>query len=72
VKRLGEPMTELQYARERKNFAADCVYFLQRHFVDCMRSGREFETNGPDYLKNVRIVEAAYESARSGDVVRLA
>jgi len=39
--------------------------------VDCMLSGREFETNGPDYLKNVGIVEAAYESARSGDVVRL-
>jgi predicted dehydrogenase len=72
IKRLGEPGTELRYARERKNFAADCVYFLQRHFVDCMLSGREFETNGPDYLKNVRIVEAAYESARSGATVRLA
>ena len=72
VKRLGEPVTVLPYARERKNFAADCVYFLQRHFVDCMLSGREFETNGPDYLRNVRIVEAAYESARSGDSVRLA
>ena len=64
VKRLGEPLTELHYARERKNFAGDCVYFLQRHFVDCLVSGQEFETNGVDYLKNVRIVDAAYESAR--------
>lgn len=71
VKRLGEPAVELEYARERKNFAADCVYFLQRHFVDCMLSGREFESSGADYLKNVRIVEAAYESARTGEVVRL-
>jgi predicted dehydrogenase len=71
VKRLGQPAVELQYARERKNFAGDCVYSLQRHFVDCMLSGREFESSGPDYLKNVRIVEAAYESARIGEVVRI-
>jgi predicted dehydrogenase len=71
LKRLGQPAVELEYARERKNFAGDCVYFLQRHFVDCMLSGQEFETSGTDYLKNVRIVEAAYESARTGEVVRL-
>ena len=71
VKRLGQPAVELEYARERKNFAGDCVYYLQRHFVDCMLSGQEFETSGTDYLKNVRIVEAAYESARTGEVVRL-
>jgi D-apiose dehydrogenase len=71
VKRLGAPATELDYPRERRNFAGDCVYFLQRHFVDCMLSGQEFETNGVDYLQNVRIVEAAYESARTGNVVRL-
>jgi predicted dehydrogenase len=72
VKRLGEPAAELDYARERRNFAGDCVYFLQRHFVDCMRSGQEFESSGPDYLKNVRIVDAAYESARTGNSVRVA
>jgi hypothetical protein len=71
VKGLGAPVTELEYVRERKNFAGDCVYFLQRHFVDCMVSGQEFETNGVDYLKNVRIVDAAYESARTGNAVRL-
>jgi predicted dehydrogenase len=72
VKRLGQPAAELEYARERKNFAGDCVYFLQRHFVDCMLSGQEFESSGSDYLKNVRIVEAAYESARTGSCVRVA
>ena len=72
VKRLGHPAAELEYARERKNFAGDCVFFLQRHFVDCMLSGEEFESSGPDYLHNVRIVEAAYESSRSGTTVRIA
>ncbi|MEO7271453.1 MAG: Gfo/Idh/MocA family oxidoreductase [Vicinamibacterales bacterium] len=71
VKRLGEPVIEVDYVRERQNFAGDCVYALQRHFVDCMLSGREFESNGVDYLKNVRVVDAAYESAQTGNVVRL-
>ena len=71
VKRLGQPAAELDYARERKNFAGDCVFFLQRHFVDCMLSGHEFESRGHDYLKNVRIVDAAYESARTGSIVRV-
>jgi D-apiose dehydrogenase len=71
VKRLGMPAGELDYVRERKNFAGDCVYFLQRHFVDCMLSGQEFETNGIDYLKNIRIVEAAYQSAQTGNTVRV-
>ena len=71
VKRLGQPPVELPYHRERKNFAGDCVYFLQRHFTDCMISGQEFETNGVDYLRNIAIVDAAYESARTGTAVRI-
>jgi D-apiose dehydrogenase len=72
IKRLGQAATELEYMRERKNFAGDCVFFLQRHFVDCMLSGNEFESNGQDYLNNVRIVDAAYESARTGRTVLVA
>jgi hypothetical protein len=71
LKRLGEPAVELEYPRERKNFAGDCVFFLQRHFVDCMVSGTEFESSGLDYLNNVRIVDAAYESSRTGNTVRV-
>lgn len=71
VKRLGEPASELAYARERKNFAGDCVYALQRHFVDCMVSGSPFESTGEDYLKTIRVVEAAYASANRGQVVKI-
>ena len=71
VKRLGQPVVELDYPRQRQNFAGDCVFFLQRHFVDCMLSGQEFESSGADYLKNVHIVEAAYESSRTGNSVRV-
>jgi predicted dehydrogenase len=71
VKRLGEPAEELPYARERTNFAGDCVYALQRHFVDRMLSGGEFESTGRDYLKTIQVVEAAYESAARQELVRL-
>jgi predicted dehydrogenase len=66
LKRLGEPARDVDYPRENRNFAGDCVYSLQRHFVDCMASGREFESSGTDYLKTLRIVFAAYESASTG------
>jgi D-apiose dehydrogenase len=71
IKRLGEPGRDLDYSRANVNFAGDCVYFLQRHFVDCMLSGREFESNGSDYLKTIEAVDAAYESARQGQAIRL-
>lgn len=71
IKPLGEPARELEYARANVNFAGDCVYFLQRHFTDCMLSGAEFESTGADYLKTIAAVEAAYESAASKQVVHL-
>lgn len=71
MKRLGEPGRDLDYVRRDVNFAGDCVYALQRHFVDCMLSGREFESSAENYLKTIRVVDAAYESAASGDNVRL-
>jgi D-apiose dehydrogenase len=71
MKRLGAPGEEVEYERTDVNFASDCVYALERHFVECMRSGVQFESNGEDYLKTVQVVDAAYESAARGQVVRL-
>lgn len=71
IKPLGEPARDLEYARANVNFAGDCVYFLQRHFADCMATGGDFESNGFDYLKTIAVVEAAYESAALNEVVRL-
>ena len=61
----------MEYPHENVNFAADCVYSLQRHFADCMMSGGEFESTGEDYLKTLRVVDAVYESARSGQAMKL-
>jgi predicted dehydrogenase len=70
MKRLGEPGVDIEYPHENVNFAADCVYSLQRHFADCMLSGGQFESTGEDYLKTLRVVDAVYESARSGNAVK--
>jgi predicted dehydrogenase len=66
VQKLGLPETEHQYKFNAINFAGDCVYFTQRHFVDCMLNGKEFETNGFDYLKSLAVQEAVYKSAETG------
>ena len=71
VKRLGEPGYYADYARGNLNFASDCVYATQRHFVDQFISGGDFESNGEDYLKTLRVVDAVYESAHRREVVRL-
>ncbi len=71
LKRLGEPAFDVPYSRANLNFAGDCVYATQRHFVDCFLSGQEFESNGDDYLKTLQVVDAIYESAASRSVVRL-
>jgi predicted dehydrogenase len=71
IKLLGQPGAGVSYERQNVNFAGDCVYRLQRHFVDCMMSGAEFESSGDDYLKTLRVVDAIYESAAARQPVRL-
>lgn len=39
------------------------------HLADAVRAGRPAETSGADYLRSMRLVFAAYESARTGQVV---
>ena len=71
MKLLGQPGLDVEYPHQNVNFAADCVYTLQRHFVECMQSGGEFESTGEDYLKTLRVVDAVYESARLRQAVKL-
>ena len=71
IKLLGQPIDEHAYHHEDINFAGDCVYALQRHFVDELLNGGQFESSGEDYLNNVRAVEACYESSSLGRPVGL-
>jgi predicted dehydrogenase len=57
------------WTTEERHPALDSVYYTQAHWVDCLRSGREPETSGRDSLKTYAIIEAAYESAATGQAV---
>ena len=43
----------------------------QAHFIDCLNTGKPFETNGPDYLRSLAVVEAVYESAETKQVINV-
>jgi len=62
------------YHWDNRGFGGDCVYRLQRHVVDRLRGTEpgEIMNTGADYLANLRIEQAVYESDRSGRRVVLA
>jgi predicted dehydrogenase len=62
MQQLGKGEQEHAYAHENKNFAGDCVYACQRHFMDHLIDGKPFETSAGDYLKTLSVQEAVYAS----------
>jgi predicted dehydrogenase len=71
IKLLGEPAYQHAYPYADRGFAGDCVYAVQRHFVDQFLAGEPFESSGLDYLKTMKVVEACYASATSGQAIHL-
>ena len=69
IKPLGQAAYQHDYSPAQGGFAGDCVYAVQRHFVDAYLSDTPFEGEVADYLKSVQLVELAYESAASGQSV---
>jgi len=45
----------------------DSALQIQRHWVDCLRTGREPESTGKDNLKTLDLVFGAYVSAETGE-----
>ena len=62
IQQLGKGEKDHSYQHQDVNFAGDCVYNCQRHFIDNLISGNQFETNVDDYLKTLSVQEAVYES----------
>ncbi|MEZ5355680.1 MAG: Gfo/Idh/MocA family oxidoreductase [Bryobacteraceae bacterium] len=56
----------------KHGYRGDSVRATQQHFVDCLRTGQEFETSGQAYLHTFAAVEAAYRSASEGKAVAVA
>ncbi len=62
---IGEKTITKNFPK-RDQFAAELIYFS-----DCILKGKEPEPSGLEGLADVRIVRAAYQSARTGRVVEL-
>ncbi|MCC9658754.1 Gfo/Idh/MocA family protein [Rhodopirellula halodulae] len=67
IQPLGEKERDHDYSPSQHGFAGDCVFATQRHFIDCLRSGQPFETDGQSYLKSLAVQEAMYASSQSGN-----
>lgn len=56
----------LPWAERPWHNVQESVLAIERHFVECLRGGREPETSGADNLRTLALVAAAYESAADG------
>lgn len=65
-------VVESGFPLQRQPHAPQSMFDAQMaHFVDCIRTGRTPIPGGAEGLVNMRIVDAAYESSRSGRAVEL-
>jgi predicted dehydrogenase len=58
------------YKKSESGYKGDSVLAMQRHAINCLRSGLPAESEGRDYLKTVEAVEASYRSAETRQAVR--
>ena len=68
----GGPEAEHVYAWEATGFGGDCVHALQAHVLAHLLDGAPAVNSGRDYLANIRIEEAVYESNETGRRIALA
>ena len=62
---------EIAYDWQDRGFGGDCVLRLQRHVVDHLLDRGPLSNTGADYLANLRIEQAVYDSSRQGSRVLL-
>jgi predicted dehydrogenase len=62
IQQLSKGEQDHKYHHENKNFAGDCVFTCQRHFIDQLFNDQPFETNADDYIKTLSVQEAVYAS----------
>ena len=57
---------DVTYDWNDTDFGGDCVYLTNRHIVEHLRDETPAANSAAEYLVNLRIEEAVYESAHSG------
>jgi D-apiose dehydrogenase len=67
----GKDETALSYLLPPAGYRGDSIRAAQDHYVSCLQTGERCESEGEEYLKTVAAVEACYESAAKGQVVKV-
>ncbi len=61
----------LSWASKPWHNIQESVALIQQHWVDCLNAKTEPQTSGRDNLKTFALVEAVYQSAATGETVKL-
>lgn len=61
----------LSWATKPWHNIQESVLNIQQHWTDCLKNNREPQTSGRDNLKTFALVEAAYQSAASGQTIQI-
>jgi len=72
VRRHGEnDETAVDYAWEDRGYGGDCVYTLQEHVLKFLQGDGAVMNSAGEYLRNIRIEEAVYRSAKEARRIEL-
>lgn len=62
----------LHWATKPWHNIQESVALIEQHWADCLANNKEPQTSGRDNLKTFALVEAVYQSAATGQTIRLA
>jgi predicted dehydrogenase len=67
----GKEETALSYSLPSAGYRGDSIRAAQEHYSSCLQKDEPCESEGEEYLKTVAAVEACYQSAAKGQVVKI-
>lgn len=72
LRKFGElTRTEIPYTWQDQNFGGDCVFNTIEHIAEHYLTGSVIENQGFEYLRNIKIEQAIYQSSDEKKVVEL-
>ncbi len=72
IRKFGENVWHTHnYSFDNRDFGGDCVYQLQNHVVEHLRTGQALENTATSYLRNLELQTQIYRAADTGMKVML-
>ena len=71
IRSHGHSEREHSYHCDNRGFAGDSVFACQTHLVQCLLNDLPTPISGREYLQNLHVEDAIYESDRTGTLITL-